>query len=372
MSWPPGIDAALLRRLACTYALALAGGGAAAGLGLPLAWMLGPFFACAAAAGFGARLATLPYARQLGQLTVGLAIGLRVGPATLVAMLALLPAMLASTVYVMLYTMIAAMLFRPVAGVNGTTAFFATAAGGMADMANVAGERGGDRAAVGIVHAIRVSTTVAVVPFLALAFGAPGAVSNGDVITAQSLAWLALAFALAVPAIVLLGRTALPNPWLLAPMLVGLALSVSGVLAVRMPPLLITLAQLMIGAWLGCQFRRDVLARLPRVSLAGAGITLFMIAAAYGGAWCLSITTDLPITTAFLALAPAAMTEMALTAKAMHLDVEIVTTFHVLRIVLVCSTILFVFRLYNRLSGNACPDEQADPDIAGSPVRSKE
>ncbi|MEZ5933462.1 MAG: AbrB family transcriptional regulator [Alphaproteobacteria bacterium] len=351
-------------RLALTYGLALIGGGIAQALGLPLAWMLGPFFVCGAAAALGAELATVPYSRQLGQLTVGLAIGLRVGPSTLVAMLSLLPAMLASTVYVMVYTMIAAMLFRPLAGVNATTAFFATAAGGMADMANVAGQRGGDRAAVGIVHAIRVSTTVAVVPFLVIAFGAPGTLPNGDIVTAQSLIWLTLAFALAFPAVSLLRRTTLPNPWLLAPMLVGLMLSLSGMLVLRMPPLLITLAQLMIGAWLGSQFQRNVLARLPRVSLAGAGITLFMIAAAYGGALCLSLATDLPITTAFLALAPAAMTEMALTAKAMHLDVEIVTAFHVTRIFLVCSTILFVFRLYGRLAGTVLPDELKEQDIA--------
>ena len=132
-------------------------------------------------------------------------------------------------------------------------------------------------------------------------------------------------------------------------MLVGLILSASGLIVLIIPPMLIMLAQLMIGAWLGCQFRRDIMVHLPRVSLAGAAITLFMIAAAYGGASCLSLATDLPITTAFLALAPAAMTEMALTAKAMHLDVETVTAFHVTRIFLICSTILLAFRVYERL-----------------------
>ncbi|MGI9417732.1 MAG: AbrB family transcriptional regulator [Geminicoccaceae bacterium] len=349
MTWPARFDIALLRRLALTYGIATAGGAAAHVLDIPLAWMLGPFFICGAAAAFGAGLATLPLSRELGQLTVGLAIGLRFGPATLLAALSLLPAMLASTLYVVVYTMIGALLFRPIAGVNATTAFFATAAGGMADMASVAGERGGDRATVGIVHAMRVSTTVAVVPFLVIAFGAPGTIPDAEPVSAEGLVWLVLAFALAFPAIGLMRRTVLPNPWLVAPMLVGLLLSVSGILAVKMPPVLITAAQLMLGAWLGCQFRRDVLARLPRVSLAGAAITLFMIAAAYVGAWCLSLATDLPVATAFLALAPGAMTEMALTAKAMHLDVEIVTAFHVTRIFLICSTILVVYRLYIRL-----------------------
>lgn len=347
------VDAAHCRRLMLTYALAAAGGGIADALGVPLAWMLGPFFVCGAVAAFGIQLATLPFTRELGQLTVGLAIGLRFGPATLLATLSLLPAMLASTLYVMVYTMIAAALFRPIAGVSATTAFFATAAGGMADMANLAGERGGDPAAVGIVHALRVSTTVAIVPVLVFAFGTPGIAPEPFPVTAQGLVWLALAFAFAFPAVRLLSRTALPNPWLVAPMLAGMVLGATGILTVQMPPLLVTFAQLMLGTWLGCQFRREVLARLPRVALAGAAMTLFMIAAAYGGAWCLSAATDLSISTAFLALAPAAITEMALTAKAMQLDVEIVTAFHVTRIFLVCSTILLVFRLYSRFANAA-------------------
>ncbi len=361
MSLPFSLDAAQIRSLVLTYGLAIIGGAGATALDVPLAWMLGPFFVCGAAAAFGAKLATLPFSRELGQLTVGLAIGLRFGPATLLATLSLLPAMLVSALYVVAYTMIAALLFRPLAGVNASTAFFATAAGGMADMANVAGERGGDRAAVGIVHAIRVSTTVAVVPFLVIAFGGEGSLPDTAPVTTQSLALLGLAFALAIPAVSLMRRTAMPNPWLVAPMLVGLILSLSGLIAVRMPSLLIILAQLAIGAWLGSQFRRDVLFRLPRVSLAGAVMTLFMIAVAYAGAWCLSHTTDLPITTAFLALAPAAMTEMALTAKAMHLDVEIVTAFHVTRILLVCSTILLMFGMYEKFLRAMRPSALVEP-----------
>lgn len=135
-------------------------------------------------------------------------------------------------------------------------------------MAAVAGASGGDSAAVGIVHAIRVSATVAIVPFLVLAFGV-----SGD-----------------APGV--------------APVIIGLILSVTEILTVAVTSILIIVAQLVIGAWLGCQFRREVLVRLPRVALARAAMTLFMIAAAYGGAWCLSRATDLPIATAFLALAP--------------------------------------------------------------------
>lgn len=62
-------------------------------------------------------------------------------------------------------------------------------------------------------------------------------------------------------------RTALPDPWLVAPMIIELILSVTSILTIKVPPLLIIVAQLLIGDWLGYQFRPEVLVRLPRVAL---------------------------------------------------------------------------------------------------------
>ncbi|MBT8410113.1 MAG: AbrB family transcriptional regulator, partial [Alphaproteobacteria bacterium] len=82
------------RSVALTYAIALIGGGLANQAGLPLAWMLGPFFACAVVSFAGYVLRPLPFGRQIAQLTIGLGIGLRFTPATLVATFLLAPAML--------------------------------------------------------------------------------------------------------------------------------------------------------------------------------------------------------------------------------------------------------------------------------------
>lgn len=339
-------------RAALTYALALVGGAIASRLSVPLPWMLGPFFLCGACAAFGARLAFLPMGRELGQLAVGLAVGMRFTPATLAATLGLLPAMLAATAYVVVFTFIAALIFRPLAGVDRVTAFFATAAGGVADMSIVAKAHGGDSSAVAIVHALRVSSVVAIVPVLVITFGAPG--SQPDAAAAaggQDLLLLAIALVLAYVVARLLKPTPLPNPWLVGPIFLGLGLGASGLMSLTVPPILITLAQVAIGTWLGCQFRRDVLLSVPRVAAAGFVVSLFMIAAAAAGSFALVAMTDLPFTTAFLSLAPAAVTEMVITAKVMHLDAEIVTAFHIMRIAIVCSTVLLVFRFYSYLTG---------------------
>lgn len=345
----PGRSKRRLLRLVLTYAASVSGGLLAYRIDMPLPWMLGPFFTCAALAASGLKLSAVPMGRELGQVIVGLAVGLRFTPQVLVSALALLPAMLVSTVYVIAVTMIAALIFRPLAKVDPTTAFFATAAGGVADMAIVAQEHGGDANAVAIVHALRVSGVVAVVPLFVVAFGKPGGAALVPSGASQNLLLLALALAAAIGAARLLKATPLPNPWLVGPIFVGVGLGASGLLTLVVPTTLVVLAQILIGTWLGCQFRREILVMLPRVASAGMAIALFMIAAAGIGSLVLAGLTSLPVTTSFLALAPAAVTEMVVTARAMHLDAEIVTAFHVMRIAVVASTILFVFSLHQRL-----------------------
>jgi membrane AbrB-like protein len=105
----------------------------------------------------------------------------------------------------------------------------------------------------------------------------------------------------------------------------------------------------LIGTWLGCRFRREILTRLPRVALSGLAVSLFMVVAAAAGAAVLTAVSGLPFSTSFLALAPAAVTEMVITAQAMNIDAQIVTAFHVMRIAVVSSSILLVFSLFQRL-----------------------
>jgi membrane AbrB-like protein len=338
-------------RLALTYALAAVAGAAANAVSMPLPWMLGPFFAFAAMSIVGAKFTVMPHGRELGQVAIGVAVGLRFTPAVLATAVTLLPAMLIATVYVIAYTMAAAFLFRPLGRVDPVTAFFATAAGGVADMAMVAERFGGAPGPVAVVHAMRVAAVVALVPFLVVAFGETG--SAADPVTMGS------AGLLAVPVVLVLGYlgarllkpTPLPNPWLVGPIFVGILIGITGLAEVRIPPVVIVLAQLFLGTWLGCQFRRELLGALPRVTISAVAIAVFMIACAALGAVALSQATDLPFTTSFLSLAPAAVTEMVLTAQVMHLEVEIVTAFHVTRIALVSSTVLLVFRIYNRIRG---------------------
>jgi membrane AbrB-like protein len=345
----PGPGDSRLVRILLTFLLATIAGALANLIRMPLPWMLGPLFACAAVSFMGYRAEFVPMGRELGQVAVGLAVGMRFTPTVLAATLSLVPHMLAATLFVIVVTTAAALLHARLAGIDHRTAFFATAAGGMADMAVVAQERGGDASAVSVTHAIRVASVVSVVPFLVLAFGTHGSGSAATDGASENLLLLALALGLAYAAALILRPTPLPNPWLVGPILLGTLLGASGLLLVEVPWALIVVAQILIGTWLGCRFRREVISRLPRVALAAVAVSGVMIAAAAAGAAVLSAISPLPYTTSFLALAPAAVTEMVITAQAMDLDPQIVTAFHVMRIAVVASTILLVYALFRRI-----------------------
>ncbi len=346
---PPSGGGGKLTRILLTLVLAALAGALANVVRMPLPWMLGPLFACAAVSLMGYRAEFVPMGRELGQVAVGLAVGMRFTPAVLATTLALLPHMLAATLFVIVVTTAAALLHAALAGIDHKTAFFATAAGGMADMAVVAQERGGDPAAVSVTHAIRVAGVVSVVPFLVSAFGSQGSGAADTGGASDNLLLLAFALGLAYATALLLRPTPLPNPWLVGPILLGTVLGASGLLLVQVPWALIVVAQILIGTWLGCRFRREVISRLPRVALAALAVSCVMIAAAAAGAAVLSAVSDLPYMTSFLALAPAAVTEMVITAQAMNLDPQIVTAFHVMRIAIVASTILLVYALFRKL-----------------------
>lgn len=341
--------------LLLAIALGIAGALVAQAMRMPLPWMLGPMFACGIASMAGLRLAAPPYVREGGQIAIGLAVGLRVTPEVVVGMSALAPAMLGATVYVVLVGVAAALVLAPLARVDRRTAFFATAAAGLAEMAVLARQRGADAHSVAVVHAIRVAGVVAVVPLAVTAFGAPPADATGlgagaeDLATASPSALAALGLA-GLGAALLMRHLKLPNPWLLGPIAAG-AIAASVVFgAIAVPGPIVAAAQLLIGIALGCRFRREEVLRLPRVAAAGLGVAALLVVAAAAGAAVLVPLTDLPFAAAFLALAPAGAAEMVVTAKVLGLDPAVVTGFHIVRIAVLNLSVLALLKIFERVT----------------------
>jgi uncharacterized protein len=342
-----------LLRLVSALAVGLAGAAAGKLLSIPLPFLLGPLIACAVLTASGVALEAFPLGREAGQVVVGLGIGLRFVPAVLASIVTLLPMMVVATLLTIASTLLAAVILRRLGRVDTRTAFFATAAAGLAEMAIVAHQKGADGSSVAVVHLLRVTTIVTAIPLLATLVGTEGAILPPAIALEREALSLAILFSIAAAAAFLAKPLRVPNSWLLVPAAIGAAVAASGLGPYAVPPLLLIAAQIAIGISLGCRFRRTLVARLPRVTLAGVVTTAVLIAAAAAIAWLVAWTTGLPYVTSLLAVAPAGVTEMGLTATAMHLDATTVTAFQLMRIAVVTTSILFVCGLFEALMRRA-------------------
>jgi uncharacterized protein len=345
-----GIFGRSLAKIGLAFLIGIGGAVVARFVAVPLPYLLGPLLACGSASIMGAPIAALPYGRELGQAAVGLAIGLRFIPVVIIAIIKLFPLMLLSTLLMIAATMIAALLLRKLANIDHRTAFFATAAAGLAEMAVIAHQKNSDSDTVAVVHLIRVALIVTAVPFLVTFFGKDGGIQPAQIQLHGEVLPLIGLFLVSVMAAYLVRRWKLPNAWLLIPAIIGGTTSGFGFGPFAVPSTVITIAQIVIGIWLGCRFRRALLGRLWRVTISALVTTVFLLAVTTAIAWILSAVTGLSFVTSLLAVAPAGVTEMALTATAMHLDATAVTAFQITRIAVVMTTILFTLRVFETFS----------------------
>jgi hypothetical protein len=224
------------------------------------------------------------------------------------------------------------------AGIDGTTAFFASVAGGAAEM-TLLGERYGarpDRVALG--QSVRILAVVIVVPFALTYSGAHGS----DAFQPTTLAWdgggLALLLAIATGAAFLLSATGMPNAFMFGPLAAVIALTVTGIHLSSMPTLLSNCAQVVLGCALGARFQRRSLVSAPRYVLAVLiSVAAAMLVAAAFAAF-LAWASGLPMATLVLATAPGGIAEMCITAKVLALGVPLVTAAHVMRVLVLITT----------------------------------
>eukprot|EP01036_Dinobryon_divergens_P041533 gene41533-55059_t len=129
----------------------------------------------------------------------------------------------------------------------------------------------------------------------------------------------------------LLRRLDTPNAWIIGPLVVTIALTGSGAEWSAMPRWMVNGGQLLIGCALGSRFSAGFFRAAPRFLLSVAATVLLSLtlAACFGVGLSWAAGIDLPTT--LLATAPGGVAEMSLTARALHLGVPVVTSFHVTR-----------------------------------------
>lgn len=308
----------------------------------PLPYMVGSLLAVIAVRCCGWMLAPLPGGRQAGQWIVASAIGLHFTAPVFEQMVAHLWVIVLGAFGTLLLSGIGVVMLRR-GGADRATAWFASMPGGASEMAVLSVRHHADTARVVAAHSLRLLLVVLIVPAL-FTWGLPEMEPPAD----GEVHWLWLA--LLIPAGGMLAlvwrRLGQPNPWMLGPLIVCAAASVTFDLDVAMPPGTSELGQWLIGCALGSHFDRAFFRAAPAFLLRVFGFTMLGMLAAAGMAELLSFFARVDDISLMLGMMPGGITELCLTAEALHLSVALVTALQVLRLFLVMFLAEPLFRVW--------------------------
>jgi len=326
-----------------TVVLALLGAALAIWTGLPLPWLVGPLMMVAAFNISGARLRSVPYAREAGQWIIGFALGLYFTPEIVRLIVRLAPWVIVAVLFSVLLGLAGAWVLKRLSGESGTTCFFAAAIGGAAEMATQAERHGGRVDRVAAAHSLRIMLVALVVPFALQWWGVQGADPYTPAASTFDPAGFAVLVAATGGGAAVLTRLGAPNAFMLGPLLTAAAITAAGFAWSSLPTPLLNAGQLLIGIALGSRFAPEFFRAAPRYLAAVAALTVgYLVACVVFGAW-LAQVAGLATATAVLASTPGGIGEMAITAKVLKLGAPIVTAFHSIRMALI---VLIIGGLY--------------------------
>lgn len=345
----------MARTTVFTFIAGTAGGFLFDAVGIPLAWLLG---ALVVVAGFGLAGYSM-YApvrsRQIGQVIAGVAIGLYFTPSVAGQLASLAPAMFASSILSIFASIVISRVLSRAARIDGTTAYFSSLPGGVAEMAVLSDRHGADTALVAFGQSLRIVCVVTIVPPVIFLLDLSGSVDYVPVAIPVRPFFLIAMLLFALGLAQLFNRVNITNPWLLAGLAVGVTVGALELPLSAVPSGAVDLSQLLIGVALGTRFKRDTLSRLRRFTAMSVASTLILMTFNVLLAATLAGLTGQDIATLVLATAPGGVAEMSITAKVLQLGVPAVTAFHLARIVLIVLLSDPIYRLAQPFIGIRTP-----------------
>ncbi|WP_426318792.1 AbrB family transcriptional regulator [Pseudoduganella sp. R-43] len=332
-------------------------------LDTPLPWLIGPLFASAALRIAGVDLCCPVPARAAGQWAIGTMLGLYFTPAVLAVVAARAGYIALAVAFALALGCLCAWLLKRLADVSAATAFFSMALGGAFEMA-VQGERHGAVAQhVAAAQGVRLMFVVSFLPFVLRYWsrhGMPPLPAGASLAPARAVAALPpgaaealLAFGLLAGVTCAMGwllwKRGVPNAWVLGPLFGAGLLAAAQVPVGAVPEWMVRTGQLCIGLSLGTRFTPGFLHTAPRFMAAVAACTATALGLAALFGLVLAKFGGLHPATALLATSPGGIAEMALTARALHVEVPVVTAFHVCRMVVLVLAVGPAFRRLLRM-----------------------
>jgi len=333
--------------VALAIAASLAGGVAFDAIGLPMPWLLGPICATAGLAIVGMRMRVPGTWRNTVLAVLGLMIGSTLQPQALHHLARWPLSLFGVVLYVFTVSALFYGVLRRFGGYDPVTAFFSATPGGFMAMTVIGGDMGGNERAIALNHAVRITLVVFIIVFgyRLLVGHTAGGQQAGAYVALNDLGWMtALIFVGCGVAGAWLGtRLHLPGGGLLGPLALAALVHLTGWSEAQLPTVLIYVAELVLGASLGCQFLGVTLGEIGREAGMAGSMTLCMLLVSALFAYPLSLITGVPLTAMFLAFAPGGLSGISLIALALGINPAFVTVHNVVRVcvILVAAPLLF-------------------------------
>lgn len=303
---------------------------------LPLPWLLGAMIATTAASLAGIPLKPPRKGRKGVLVVIGVMLGSAFTPdmsgeatlwgRSLVIMLIATAVMMAFSVW----------FSCRVAGYSRETALYSGVPGGVSTVTVMALASGADLRIIGITHAVRILVLLVAIPPVLQFIGHVDIGSATPSLsqwlwmpTVADTAWLVAA---GLGGMWLGKHLGLPSPLLFGPALASAALHLTGLTHAAVPPVIIALAQVIIGISVGGRFAGTRLSEVGYALLMAVIQALVLLVLAILAAWLGHVLTGYSAAAALLAYMPGGAPELSLVALSLGIDPAFVTTHHLLRI----------------------------------------
>ncbi|MGE7762857.1 AbrB family transcriptional regulator [Peribacillus sp. NPDC097895] len=330
-------------RVVFTAFLAFLGGYAFDCLGIYLPWMLGPLFVVMIAkVKLGKYMFWSKTFRSTGLVILGLQLGSSFTKQSLNEMIEYLPVMLFTTIAIILFTVLTGWFIGKRMNLSFSTSMLGSFPGGLSQMVVLSEEmKESDETVVGFMQTLRIILVISIVPWLVIHVmsvesGAAVAITERPFFLFEYDAKSALMMlAILLLFIFITKKVNFPLPFLLGPLMAAALFNLGGPGAPQIPGFWLNLSQLLIGAHLGYTLKIDN-PRLFRKMFGAVFVSnVLLIGFCYYLAIQFAPLLSLQANELFLSMAPGGVAEMAVTAMSVHVDLSVVTSFHLFRILFI-------------------------------------
>lgn len=230
--------------------------------------------------------------------------------------------------------------FRRIATFDRASAWFSAVPGAMSVMVAMGGEAGGDERKIALVHALRMTLVVILIPSLFWWFYTPP--EGSATLVNPSNLWLLLGIP---PAWWLARCCRIPSPEFTGPLLLSVAAALAGY-PFHANGVILAMVFLVLGSSIGARFHGTPLKELLWMGRHALIATLLALTLALASALLMTGLLDVPLATALLTMTPGGIGEMGMVALALGVDPVFVAAHHLFRLLALMLAVPLLVRFW--------------------------